>query len=110
MPLDVDRLRVFRTVATLGSFTAAARSLAYTQPEADPPGSLQELAAGTWDLALASDYPILQREHDAALAWDPLFLDHMAVCLPVGHPGAAGGSLALKELQAETWVAPYDSV
>src|SRR5262249_28517276 len=32
MALDVDRLRVFRTVATLGSFTAAARSLAYTQP------------------------------------------------------------------------------
>jgi len=30
--LDVDRLRVFREVATLGSFTAAARKLSFTQP------------------------------------------------------------------------------
>jgi DNA-binding transcriptional LysR family regulator len=205
MPLDVDRLRVFRTVATLGSFTAAARSLAYTQPgvshhvkqlerelgvtlierssrgirltppgrtllehadalltrlaeverdvmeiaqqggvelrmvaaptiaatvlppavasfrrqlpdvtlalsEADPPGSLEQLAAGTWDLALAYDYPILERTHDASLAWDPLFGDQMAVCLPVRHPCAVRGSLSLEELQGETWVAPYDSV
>jgi DNA-binding transcriptional LysR family regulator len=205
MPLDVDRLRVFRTVATLGSFTAAARSLAYTQPgvshhvkqlerelgvvlierssrgirltppgrtllehadalltrladaerdvieiaqqggaelrmvaaptiaatvlppavasfrrelpnvalslsEADPPGSLQQLAGGGWDLALAYDYPILQREQDGSLAWEPLFLDHMAVCLPAGHPSAGRGSVSLEELEAETWVAPYDSV
>jgi DNA-binding transcriptional LysR family regulator len=205
MPLDVDRLRVFRTVATLGSFTAAARSLAYTQPgvshhvkqlerelgvvlierssrgirltppgrtllehadalltrladaerdvmeiaqqgggelrmvaaptiaatvlppavaafrrelpnvslslsEADPPGSLQELAGGTWDLALAYDYPILQREQDAALAWDPLFLDHMAVCLAADHPAARRGSVSLDDLRGEMWVAPYDSV
>jgi DNA-binding transcriptional LysR family regulator len=32
MALDVDRLRVFREVAACGSFTAAARSLSYTQP------------------------------------------------------------------------------
>jgi DNA-binding transcriptional LysR family regulator len=32
MALDVDRLRVFREVAVCGSFTAAARSLSYTQP------------------------------------------------------------------------------
>ncbi len=30
--LDVDRLRVFREVARLGSFSAAARALAFTQP------------------------------------------------------------------------------
>jgi hypothetical protein len=30
--LDVDRLRVFREAATLGSFTAAARKLSFTQP------------------------------------------------------------------------------
>ena len=30
--LDVDRLRVFREVATLGSFNAAARKLSFTQP------------------------------------------------------------------------------
>ena len=30
--LDVDRLRVFREVALLGSFTAAARKLSFTQP------------------------------------------------------------------------------
>jgi DNA-binding transcriptional LysR family regulator len=30
--LDVDRLRVFREVARLGSFTAAARRLSFTQP------------------------------------------------------------------------------
>ena len=32
MPLDVDRLRVFREVANRGSFTAAARALSFTQP------------------------------------------------------------------------------
>ncbi len=30
--LDVDRLRVFREVANSGSFSAAARTLAFTQP------------------------------------------------------------------------------
>lgn len=32
MPLDVDRLRVFREVANQGSFTRAARALSFTQP------------------------------------------------------------------------------
>jgi DNA-binding transcriptional LysR family regulator len=32
MALDVDRLRVFREVASRGSFTAAARALSFTQP------------------------------------------------------------------------------
>jgi DNA-binding transcriptional LysR family regulator len=32
MPIDVDRLRVFREVAARGSFTAAARALSFTQP------------------------------------------------------------------------------
>ena len=30
--LDVDRLRVFREVANSGSFSAAARTLSFTQP------------------------------------------------------------------------------
>jgi DNA-binding transcriptional LysR family regulator len=82
MPLDVDRLRVFRTVATLGSFRAAARSLAYIQP------------------GVSHHVKQLERE----------FYDQMAVCLPVAHPGASRGSLALEDLRGETWVAPYDSV
>jgi DNA-binding transcriptional LysR family regulator len=203
MPLDVDRLRVFRTVATLGSFTAAARSLAFTQPgvshhvkqlerelgvmliersprgisltppgralldhaealltrlddaerdvleiaqqgcselrivaaptiaatvlplavaafraelpnvtlglaEADPPDSLQQLANGTWDLALAYDYPLLSRSYDSTLEWDPLFSDDMAVCLPVSHDAAGQRAVELESLDDEAWVAPYD--
>jgi DNA-binding transcriptional LysR family regulator len=47
MPLDVRRLRVLREVATCGSFSAAADSLAFTQPAVSRQIATLEAEAGT---------------------------------------------------------------
>jgi DNA-binding transcriptional LysR family regulator len=47
MPLDVRRLRVLREVATCGSFSAAAESLAFTQPAVSRQIATLEAEAGT---------------------------------------------------------------
>ncbi|MBV9003646.1 MAG: LysR family transcriptional regulator [Solirubrobacterales bacterium] len=203
--LDVDRLRVFREVASRGSFSAAARELAFTQPgishhvkqlerelgvaliersprgirltppgralyehaealltrlddaerdvveiarlgggtlrmvafpsaaatlvppavasfrarhpsvelklaEADPPVSLPDLVAGSWDLALAYEYPLLRLPRDPALEFEPMFSDAMACCLPVDHALAGESQIELEWLAGEIFVAPYDCV
>jgi len=47
MPIDVRRLRVLREVAAHGSFSAAAESLAFTQPAVSRQIATLEAEAGT---------------------------------------------------------------
>jgi DNA-binding transcriptional LysR family regulator len=78
--------------------------------EADPPESVPALIAGDHDLALVYDYPALGGGQEAGVDLEPLFVDHMAVAVPAGHPLAYADSVRLDALSKETWLAPHSSV
>src|SRR6516165_9253207 len=78
--------------------------------DADPPESVPALLAGDHDLALVYDYPALGGAPEPGVDLEPLFVDHMAVAVPAGHPLARAGSIRLDQLSQETWLAPHSSV
>ena len=78
--------------------------------EADPPESVPALLAGDHDLALVYDYPALGGAPEPGVDLEPLFVDHMAVAVPAGHPLARAGSVRLDQLSQEAWLAPHSSV
>ena len=78
--------------------------------EADPPESFRALLAGNHDLALVYDYPALGAGPEAGVDLEPLFVDHMALALPAGHPLAGSGGVHLGALSQEAWLAPHSSV
>ena len=85
------RLAAFPTAAATlmpvaaGPFRSRRPNVELSLTEADPPVAVPGLVAGDCDLAIVYDYPALGLAPDPAIELEPLFGDHMAVALPVGH-------------------------
>jgi DNA-binding transcriptional LysR family regulator len=77
--------------------------------EQEPSGSIPQLAAGTFDLALAYDYPGVVPQTDPRIHTEVLFSDPMAVVLPAGHPLADTDTVRVSHLADEQWVLPNES-
>jgi DNA-binding transcriptional LysR family regulator len=106
------RLAAFPSAATtLVPETVAALARRYPEitldvVHADPDESLPALRDGVHDIALAYDYPMMDREPELELEYELLFEDHLLVALPMGHALAEEESIDLTALADETWVTP----
>jgi len=77
--------------------------------ESEPPEAVAAVRAGEADVAITFSYPgdaeDPHRESALGLRVQTLGADPMRVVLPVDHPEAAGGPVALHALRSERWIA-----
>jgi molybdate transport repressor ModE-like protein len=73
--------------------------------EAEPPGSIELLAAGDVDLALAFAYDESSVPPPSGHEVVELLADDVLAVLPAGHARAGNGTLDLAVLAGETWIA-----
>jgi DNA-binding transcriptional LysR family regulator len=119
--------RELRTVASgergalqLGSFPTAGtrilpRALAelsrvrpgieITLSEGEPDELLPELLDGDLDLLLVYRYDLFPRAWPDQIIETPVMDEHLVLCVPAEHPLAEGGTVRLRDLRSETWIA-----
>ncbi|WP_031506911.1 LysR family transcriptional regulator [Streptomyces megasporus] len=73
--------------------------------ESEPPESLDRVARGECDIALAFTYPGLREQVPEELVEIPLLEDQLTVLMPAGHPMARRRAVRLADLADERWIA-----
>jgi len=95
--------------AALAALRSAHPQLAITLAEAEPPESIEQVRAGSCDLAIAFDYPGTDvgrgRADLAGLVTRHLLDDTPVLALPSGHPLAGRRRVHLRDLAHEPWIA-----
>src|ERR671918_322790 len=119
---DVQRLRAFALVLDLGSISAAADVLGYTQSavsqqlaalerevgalvievlQLEPHEAVERLRGGDADLAVIDHMPGLAVPETGGLQRRRLLVDHLYVVLPDGHRLARRDAVSVTDLERE---------
>src|ERR687896_630429 len=104
---DVQRLRAFALVSDLGSISAAAAVLGYTQSAVSQQlEALERLAGGDADLAVVHYMPGVAVPETAGLQRRQLLVDDLYVVLPEGHRLARRDAVSVADLEEEPLILP----
>jgi DNA-binding transcriptional LysR family regulator len=99
---SAHRVLLPRAIAALAQ---AHPDLRVTTRDMEPEDSLPALKLGELDLALAQEYAFSPNPADPALERTELLEDPLRVALPESHPLAASGSIDMRDLDHEPWIA-----
>ena len=76
-----------------------------TLSEGEPDELLPELLDGDLDLQLVYRYDLFPRGWPDQIIETPVMDEHLVLCMPEEHPLSGGGTVRLRDLRSETWIA-----
>lgn len=88
----------------VSSLRASHPELAIALREGTTPAQLRRLQAGSTDLAVVAALSG-QRPDPAAFTFQPLIEDHLLLAIARDHPLASSGSIEVRQLEQESWIA-----